>query len=486
MPRRPIRLSPADAGRAAFEAIRAEAGVELGFPPEVVAEAEAAAGAAPAVPPAATPAPPAPAPATPAPPAPAPATPGERVDLPLVTIDPPGSRDLDQALHIERRGGGHRVRYAIADVAAFVAPGGALDRAAHERGVTVYAPDAKAPLHPEVLSEGAASLLPGQWRPAVLWTLDLDDSGELESADVARASVRSVAQHDYEHVPPELEPLMREVGERRLAIERARGGVRLAVPEQEVERAGERWTVRYRAPLPSEEHNAQVSLLTGMAAAALMLEAGVGILRTQPAADEKALARLREQARALRVDWPRGLPYPEFVRSLDPTVPTHAALMHEATGVGRGAGYTAFDGEPPAEPAHFAIAAPYAHATAPLRRLQDRFVSECCLAACAGEPVPAWVRAGLPALPEAMAAADRRARAVERAVVDVVEALLLEGREGEVFEAVVVDEDLVQLREPAVRGPLAEGCPEPGTELSVRLERSDPGTRTVAFSVASG
>src|SRR5918911_638852 len=122
-----------------------------------------------------------------------------RVDIPFVTIDPPGSRDLDQALHIERRGDGHRVRYAIADVGAFVAAGGALDRDTHARGVTVYAPDEKAPLHPPVLSEGAASLLPGEWRPAVLWTLDLDGAGELAATDVARGGGRSVAQPTYAH-----------------------------------------------------------------------------------------------------------------------------------------------------------------------------------------------------------------------------------------------------------------------------------------------
>jgi exoribonuclease R len=174
--------------------------------------------------------------------------------------------------------------------------------------------------------------------------------------------------------------------------------------------------------------------------------------------------------------------YPDFVRTLDPAVPAHAAVMHEAAGVGGGAGYTVFDGAPPEDPGHFAIAAPYAHATAPLRRLQDRYVSECALAAHAGTAVPGWVRAGLPDLPAAMSAGDKRARAVERAAVDLVEALILQGREGERFDAVVVDEGLVQLREPAVRGRLEGAAPEPGSEVSVRLDRSDPATRTVSFS----
>src|SRR5688500_15109185 len=158
MPARPIWIRPADAFRDGLAAIRAEAGLPAEFPPEVLAEAEAAARSG--------------------------AAEGPRLELPFVTIDPPGSRDLDQAIHIERRGGGHRVSYAIADVAAFVAPGTALDGEAHARAVTVYAPDAKAPLHPPVLSEGAASLLPGGWRPAVVWTLDLDEAGELIEAAV--------------------------------------------------------------------------------------------------------------------------------------------------------------------------------------------------------------------------------------------------------------------------------------------------------------
>ncbi|MEA2124700.1 MAG: hypothetical protein QOI80_1482, partial [Solirubrobacteraceae bacterium] len=81
--------------------------------------------------------------------------PAEALDIPFVTVDPPGSRDLDQALHIERRGEGHRVSYAIADLAFFVTPGGALDAAVWERGVTYYLPDRAIPLHPPALSAGA-------------------------------------------------------------------------------------------------------------------------------------------------------------------------------------------------------------------------------------------------------------------------------------------------------------------------------------------
>src|SRR6476620_10666029 len=95
----------------------------------------------------------------------------DRTEIAFVTIDPPGSMDLDQALHLEREGDGYVVHYAIADVAAFVTAGDPVDAEARRRGTTLYAPDRRTPLHPEVLSEGAASLLPDQVRPALLWTL---------------------------------------------------------------------------------------------------------------------------------------------------------------------------------------------------------------------------------------------------------------------------------------------------------------------------
>lgn len=126
----------------------------------------------------------------------------DRTDIALVTIDPVGSMDLDQALYVERSAGGaldggYRVYYAIADVAAFVTPGDAVDVEAHQRGETLYGADAKIPLHPPVLSENAASLLPDQLRPALLWTIDLDGAGETTAIDVRRARVRSCARLDY-------------------------------------------------------------------------------------------------------------------------------------------------------------------------------------------------------------------------------------------------------------------------------------------------
>jgi exoribonuclease R len=469
MPPRPIHVSPTDAVADGIAAIRAELQLPGAFGPDVLAEADAAAAG--------------------------PRADGvtrERVDLPFVTIDPPGSMDLDQAMHLARtedpaRPEGYRVSYAIADVGAFVTPGGAIDCEAHARAVTTYLPEQRVPLHPPALSEGAASLLPGQDRPAFVWQLDLDADGTLTGTALRRAIVRSAARCDYASVPEDVRVLLQEIGDRRIAIERARGGVSLRVPEQEVDREpGGGWTVAYRVPLPTEDWNAQISLLTGMAAARLMLDAGIGLLRTQPAPEEKALRRLRAAAAALGAPWPPDQSYPEWIRTLDPAVPAHAALLHQAAGSGHGAGYTAFDGAAPdaAASSHFAIAAPYAHVTAPLRRLADRFVLELCAALTAGVEVPAHVRAELPGLPAAMAAGTQRANRAERAVVDLVEATLLQARVGETFDAVAIDDDLVQLREPAVRARIPDAELPVGAAIRVRLDGADPATRAIRFSVA--
>nr|BFE79998.1 hypothetical protein GCM10020093_025990 [Planobispora longispora] len=107
----------------------------------------------------------------------------------------------------------------------------------------------------------------------------------------------------------------------------------------------------------------------------------------------------------------------------------------------RGADYVAFNGEPPAEAAHAAVAAPYAHVTAPLRRLADRYASEICLAIAAGEPVPEEIQRVMVELPEVMRATGRRASAAARACVDLVEAFVLRERVGQTFDAVVIDVD---------------------------------------------
>jgi exoribonuclease R len=469
----PVLRWPAAAAGPDLDAIRAEFDVPERFPPDVLAEAERMA-------------------------ADAPLPDLDATDLELVTLDPPGSRDLDQAVALQRGNGGYLVSYAIADVGAVVRPGSALDAEARRRGQTVYAPDRRTPLHPEVLSEGAASLLPGEVRAAALWTIRLDADGGVRAVDLRRARVRSRAQLAYPDVQAQADAgtltgpleLLPEIGRLLQEQAAARGAIELGSPEQEVVRAdGGGWTLVTRAPLAVEGWNAQISLLTGRVAAGLMLDAGVGVLRTLPRARPEDVARLRRLAPALGVVWPEGAGPGAVLGGLDVTDPRHLAFLEEAAALLRGAAYTPLDGESPTDAGHAGVAAPYAHVTAPLRRLVDRFGTEVCLALAAGHEPDPGVRAALPELPALMTASDRRTRAVERAVVDATEAWLLAGREGEEFDAVVVDAEdargTVVLEEPAVRARCAGADLEPGSRVRVRLEEADVDRRTVRFAAVA-
>jgi exoribonuclease R len=473
--RKPLE-APLTGLAATFHRIREEAGVHEGYAPDAYSEAEH--GDIATEPPHIT---------------------GTRLDqtsLPLVTIDPQGSRDLDQALLIERRGDGHRVYYAIADVAAHVVPEGPLDRDTHERVETVYCPDVRVGLHPPVMSEGYASLLPGQRTKAALWAIELDPKGEIREVGLSRAWVSSRRQYSYEELsgkPGEeartLLTVLREVGDRRRALARNRGAVTLPKPEQEfvVEDGG--ISLSFRAASPIEDDNAQISLLTGEAAARLMLEAGIGILRTMPPADDRSIARLRHQARAFGISWGDDESYGDCLARLDTTTPAAAAFLSQATMLFRGARWEPFDDSNPSLPrpdslTHGALGVPYAHVTAPLRRLVDRYATEICLAHSGGVAVPAWVKRALPMIGEEMERGTHVARSVDHACIEAVESAVLAPFVGTDFEGVGLDDRTVQLTQPAVVAH-CEGGVEAGKDQTVRLVSADP-DRGPVFTVASG
>lgn len=398
--------------------------------------------------------------------------------IPFITIDPPGSRDLDQAFFAARSESGYLVRYAIADVGFFVQRGGAIEKEAWNRGLTLYSPDIKTTLYPPALSEGYASLLPGKVRPAVVFSFTLDATGGVIGLKITRSLVRSRAQLTYQqvslHLSSEREQngsgsfnrqewsgsllLLEEIGRHRQRIEAERGGVNLHIPSQQVERWSTALTgyrLAFEMASDVEEWNAQISLMTGIGAAQVMIKHGAGLLRTLPPPRPDRIQALRLTAHALGVSWPGEMDYDDFVRSLDPLNPAHAVMLHQAARVTGGARYQVFDGEPSSHDMHSGLATFYAHTTAPLRRLADRYVLDLlCSLSSDVEPDAESIQV-LSELPRVMMEADSLSRKLESALVDYVEARLMQDRIGELFSAVIIalreNGIVVQIAEPPIR-----------------------------------
>jgi exoribonuclease R len=447
--------------RAGLDAIRAECDIPTSFPAPVLAAAEAAASR----------------------------TPGrdhrDRTSEAFVTLDPASSVDLDQAFSIERSGDDIVLHYAIADVGWFVRPGDPLDVEAFERGVTVYLPDERATLYPTMLSEGAASLLPDVDRPAVVFTVTVDPGGISRLDGVERALIRSTAKLAYDAVTgDDLPDGFDELHRRITAAEIARGAPRVEFPEQEIERGGDgRFTVRFRPRLPSEEQNAAMSLATNLAVADALYASGTGLFRVMPEVDARRMRSLRHSARAFGLDWPNGMTLARFERSLPRDDPRTSAFLIAVRRAAGGAAYARFD--PQQRPWHSAVAATYAQATAPLRRLQDRYVVETALAIVNDRSVPSEVAEAFDRLPGAMASGEQRASRAERMALDLAEAVALDGRVGEIFDAVVIDEGEwgveAQIADPAVLTRIAARGVDPGDELRLRLTSVRVERRAVEF-----
>lgn len=443
-------------------AIRAQFRIPESFPPQVLAAAEAAARRTPN-------------------------NHADRTATSFVTLDPASSTDLDQAFAIEPAGGDLLLHYAIADVAWFVSDGDPLDQEAWIRGTTTYLPDGKAPLYPPVLSQGAASLLPDGPRPAVIFTTRVAPDGAVVLEGVERAMIRSRAKHAYGTVRDEDLPAgFTELAERIQAAEDRRGAARVDPPQQEVESEGDRYVLRFRPRVVAEDRNAALSLATNLAVADALLAAGTGLFRVMARPDARAETRLRHTARAFGLIWPEAMPLDQFERKLHAADPRDAAFMIAVRRAGQGASYAAF--QTGLIPWHAAVAATYAHATAPLRRLADRYVVRAALEVANGRPLVDELTAAFERLPAIMAKAGARDGQVERAVIDLAEAAVLAGREGAVFDAIVTDIGengaRIQLCDlPIVARTTADGA-LPGTRIEVRLDTVDTVRRTIGFTRA--
>ena len=332
-------------------------------------------------------------------------------------------------------------------------------------------------------------------RSAFVWDFALDARANVTSTSLVRARIRSTAKLDYVGVQKSIDDgtadanlaLLKEIGLKRIALEVARGAANLTLPDTEVNEIDGSYQLVRRQPQPAEDWNAQLSLMTGMAAAGLMIGAKVGILRTMPDPEPWAINRFRKQTIALGRPWPENQNYCEYLRALDTSEPKQLAIMHAAGALFRGAGYTAFDGSVPVGLVQAAVGTSYSHATAPLRRLVDRFVLVTCEAIAAGRDIPSWAREALPELPGLMAHSSGVTSQFEHRAIDTVEAAVLSTRVGDVFDATVISLSKtggqIQLTEPAVTAH-CNGALVDGSVIRAQLTAADIPSGQVAFELA--
>lgn len=332
--------------------------------------------------------------------------------VPFVTIDYEESRDLDQALFVERDGDGFCVWYALADAAHYVAPGSALFAEAVMRGASFYLPGYTVPMLPRELSEGLVSLNPGVDRRALVFCMRLGADGEVASTELVRGRIHSRAKLTYDGVQafvdqPASSPiagtdyaagleLLGVVGELRIARAEDRNVVRYdrVHPALSIDSAAaHELTIRSVRRNRVQMWNEQISLLTNMEGGRFLAAGGgLGVFKVHPAPDDQELddfaASVRDLAETLGLDstwwWVRER---ESLAEYVDRLPDRGdgwrlarALQRQAMIMGEPSRFTVEPGE------HFGIGArPYSRFSAPMREVVGVVTHHLAIAAMAGD-----------------------------------------------------------------------------------------------------
>ncbi|HUA77389.1 MAG TPA: VacB/RNase II family 3'-5' exoribonuclease [Acetobacteraceae bacterium] len=387
--------------------------------------------------------------------------------LPLVTIDGADARDFDDAVFAEPAGAGFRIIVAIADVAHYVRPGSALDRAARERGNSVYFPGRVVPMLPPALSEHWCSLQPGVDRGVVFAEIEIDADGEKRRHRFGRGLMRSAARLTYEALQRAAEGSENHGGEEHglpagtianlyaawqalSAARRARRPLELELPERRIvlDTTGKIAAIATTPRLDSHRLIEDFMILANVAAAEEILQGALpGLFRAHAEPTTEKIASLAGFLRPFGVRLPlRGRLAPgDLTASLASLAGTEAAgIAAERTLQSLPqAGYS------PTNIGHFGLAlAAYAHFTSPIRRYADLVVHRALIGGLGlgpeehdrgpeghdrgsgNEMAPA-----LEALARDLGTAERRAVEAERAVLARAQAGLLAGQVGSIAEA---------------------------------------------------
>ncbi|HVY17724.1 MAG TPA: ribonuclease R [Rhodopila sp.] len=377
---------------------------------------------------------------------------GNRTDLrgvPLTTIDGADARDFDDAVFAEPdHHGGFRLIVAIADVAHYVKPDSALDRAARQRGNSVYFPDRVVPMLPEALSNGWCSLRPHEDRGCLFVEMRIDRHGRKTSHSFGRGLMRSAARLTYEEVQAAHDagndlglplPALYAAFRALLAARQARGTLDLDLPERQIvlDKQGRVVSVAPRQRLDSHRLIEEFMVLANVAAAEELerLHRPCMYRVHAPPSDDK-LDTLRDFLATLGISLKPGSQI--HPRDLDDVLQKvagspEAMLVNEV--MLRSQSQAAYS---PDNIGHFGLALPrYAHFTSPIRRYADLLVHRSLIKGLRlGRDGLADIQAAeFPAIAEAITETERRAQVAERDSTDRYLAAFMATRVGAQFDA---------------------------------------------------
>jgi ribonuclease R len=379
-------------------------------------------------------------------------------DIPLITIDPADARDHDDAVYAQpdedpANRGGWIVWVAIADVAAYVRPGSALDREAREKGNSVYFPDRVEPMLPERLSNGLCSLREGENRATMAVRMVFGADGRKRSHRFVRGLMRSAAKLSYEQAQAAIDgvwddktlPLLKPVLEPLWAAYRclqkgrdARSPLAIESSERKIviDRAGEVASITPRASLEAHRLIEEFMIQANVAAAEQLEAKRMPLVyRIHDAPSPEKLQALVDFLDTLGIPWTKGeAPRTErFNRLLDETRDTpHAEIVNEV--VLRTQMQAIYS---PENIGHYGLNLQrYAHFTSPIRRYADLVVHRALITALklGDDGLSERDVAVLKDTAEHITMTERRAMAAERDATDRYVAAFLADRVGAAFD----------------------------------------------------
>jgi ribonuclease R len=385
---------------------------------------------------------------------------GRREDwrtLPLVTIDPPDAKDHDDAVHAEPdtsgdNPGGFILTIAIADVAAYVRPGTALDREAAVRGNSVYFPDRVVPMLPERISNDLCSLRPREDRPAMACRVVIRADGRRKSHSFHRIMMRSAAKlayaqaqaaidgHTDETTDMLLEPVLKPLWEAYAALKRARDDrepLDLDLPERKILLKPDGTVDRVVVPQRLDAHRLieEMMILANVCAAETLEKHRTPCMyRIHDAPSMEKLMTLKEFLKSVDISLPKAaLLRPSHFNQ----ILAHAAAGDSAAVVNQVVLRSQSQAEySPENIGHFGLALRrYAHFTSPIRRYADLIVHRGLIKALGlgQDGLTDGQAAALAEIGAEISAAERRAMAAERETIDRLIAAHLSERVGDIF-----------------------------------------------------